>query len=55
MRKLQIQSRLPQIKDIDIDQPISSSFNATYLLEPEDPMFVQIGNAFVEEYTKGLL
>ena len=28
-------------------------FNATYLLEPEDPMFVQIGNAFVEEYTKG--
>ena len=32
-----------------------SRFNATYLLEPEDPMFVQIGNAFVEEYTKGII
>ena len=35
-----------------VDVLISFRFNETYLLEPDDPMFVQIGNAFVEEYTK---
>ena len=29
-----------------------SRFNATYLLDVEDPMFVKIGTAFINEYTK---
>ena len=39
---------------VEVCRLIPFRFNETYLLEPEDPMFVQIGNAFVEEYTKGI-